>query len=424
MKKLERLINEMKLANVDKTFPTVPKEVREKIKSKLSKGSNLDDKGLNLLNLYNDGKVSDEKLGLAIKHLKRAQLPKGERVSSYDELRDKSIEAKWKALEPEKVAPEYTVKSKEFPKEKLFFPQSYAKLVAFSKYAIKQQGSKEDGERVNRWCVADENEEHYYKRYASDNSKFIVIVFKDKNGNLIWKNRYLYSINKNDKTEVANRLNDHTTLEELPLSSEARVFITNYYKLSTPKKERVNADDVKPWWVKKAKTRNAKLVLDGETVVWKNGTWVNGTWVNGTWENGTWLDGTFAAGNWLNGNWKNGIWEKPNLESRATNSIWHNGTWDNGSFISGTWKNGTWKNGVMVFSTWKDGVWEDGSFLNSTWENGTFKGGKWHNGFWEGGTWNSGWIYDKKKIGNFKPDWKWKDDCVLSPINPVEYWKK
>ena len=78
----------------------------------------------------------------------------------------------------------------------------------------------------------------------------------------------------------------------------------------------------------------------------------------------------------------------------------------------------------MVFSTWEDGVWEDGSFLSSKWKNGTFKGGKWHNSSWEGGTWNSGWIYDKKKIGNFKPDWKWKDDCVLSLINPAEYWKK
>lgn len=228
----------MKLDKIDNVFPTVPKEVREKIKSQLSKGSNLDDKGLNLLNLYKDGKVPEEKLNLAIKHLKRAQLPKGERVSSYDELKDKSIEAKQKALEPKEVVPEHTVKSKEFPKEKLFFPQSYAQLVAFSKYAIKQQGSKEDGERVNRWCVANEDNDNHYKRYVYDKSRFIVIVLKDKNGNLEWINRYLYSNDRLNMSEVADRLNQHVMLKNLPLSDEARTFIINHYKLSAPKEEK------------------------------------------------------------------------------------------------------------------------------------------------------------------------------------------
>ena len=146
--------------------------------------------------------------------------------------------------------------------------------------------------------------------------------------------------------------------------------------------------------------------LTGE-VTWKNGTWEDGAWKSGTWEGGSW-----EGGSWENGTWKGGVWEK---------GTWEKGTWESGFWYNGTWKNGTWERGLWVNGTWKSGTWKNGTWFNGTWEDGIWENGKWSNGTWENGTWKTGWIYDPKKKGNFKPDWEWSSSCVKSPINPKDY---
>jgi hypothetical protein len=158
---------------------------------------------------------------------------------------------------------------------------------------------------------------------------------------------------------------------------------------------------------KEIKVKNTKTKYDGKEneLHWHNGIWISGTWENGWWLRGTWESGTWLKGYWFNGTWKGGTWK---------NGIWKSGTWENGTWEDGTWEDGTWEGG-----TWKDGIW-----MKGVWEGGVWEDGTWLKGTWEGGTWRGGKIYDKGRIGNFKPDWKWlPNGCVESPISPAEYWK-
>jgi hypothetical protein len=141
----------------------------------------------------------------------------------------------------------------------------------------------------------------------------------------------------------------------------------------------------------------------GKRVVLIN--WLNGTWKSGTWENGTWEDGTWKDGIWKWGMWKAGVWE--------------NGTWENGTWNAGYWKNGVWQNGI-----WNNGWWIDGTWNTGVWENGLWENGVWKDGNWKSGKWLSGLIYDPKKTGNLKQNWKWDGNYVESPINPKEYFAK
>lgn len=117
---------------------------------------------------------------------------------------------------------------------------------------------------------------------------------------------------------------------------------------------------------------------------------------------------------------KDGVWE---------DKVWYDGIWEDGVWASGTWKNGKWlkgfwNSGVWEDGTWHDGEWKDGRFKEGMFLNGTWYDGIWEGGIWKGGEWKTGLIYDPKRKGNYKTNWKWKGDYVQSPISPKEYFKK
>lgn len=99
--------------------------------------------------------------------------------------------------------------------------------------------------------------------------------------------------------------------------------------------------------------------------------------------------------------------------------VWNKGTW-----VSGVWKDGAWHDGIWQKGTWIEGTWFDGRWLSGNWKGGVWLGGIWSRGTWEEGVWHRGWIYDPKKIGNFKEDWKWDGPFVESKISPKEYFEK
>jgi len=156
-----------------------------------------------------------------------------------------------------------------------------------------------------------------------------------------------------------------------------------------------------------------------DVFIWKAGTWEDGIWETGIWEYGTWENGVWKKGIWKYGAWKDGVWE---------DGVWESGTWLGGIWKNGFWKTGTWKVGVWEEGTWEAGKWENGIWKNGVWEKGTWKNGIWKDGIWQGGTWESGtwktgWILDKEKKGNFKPEWEWNGVYIVSPISPREYFK-
>jgi len=111
---------------------------------------------------------------------------------------------------------------------------------------------------------------------------------------------------------------------------------------------------------------------------------------------------------------------RANFEVRKDNFV----VWNNGEWNGGTWEDGIWKDGIFNGGIWKKGTWEFGEWHNGTWEDGTWLSGVWLSGVWEKGEWSIGWILDRNKVGNFKPEWRWNGDYVNSPINPKEYFAK
>jgi hypothetical protein len=170
-------------------------------------------------------------------------------------------------------------------------------------------------------------------------------------------------------------------------------------------------------------SKGVKVDLDKKVVEGEIGKKIDkgdNTWEGETWHFGVWKGGVWKGKIWKEGIWKNGIWE---------NGIWEKGWWKDGTWEGGTWKNGIWEKGWWKVGTWEGGTWENGTWKGGFWEDGIWKDGVWKNGIWEGGTWKNGiwengWIYDPKKIGNFKLDWKWDGKYVESPINPKEYFAK
>lgn len=77
----------------------------------------------------------------------------------------------------------------------------------------------------------------------------------------------------------------------------------------------------------------------------------------------------------------------------------------------GIWYGGVWKDG-----NWDGDIWKDGTWINGIWEGGTWEKGTWKDGWWKGGL-----IYDPKKLGKFKLDWKWDGDYVYSYFDPKRY---
>lgn len=136
-------------------------------------------------------------------------------------------------------------------------------------------------------------------------------------------------------------------------------------------------------WLKKANFEDAQVFVQGNTLIWMDGTWHGGDWMGGAWMAGNWYGGTWHDGEWKNGKWKDGVWL--------------NGTWENGWWTKGTWKNGIWDKGV-----WQNGVWEKGEWHNGTWHDGTWNDGLWLTGIWNGGTWKNGrWVNGKWRDGNW-----------------------
>jgi len=182
-----------------------------------------------------------------------------------------------------------------------------------------------------------------------------------------------------------------------------------------------------PDWVIRAKLGPDVSLIPAidNRVIFQDGTWINGTWEDGRWNNGTWKNGTWKNGSWENGNWRDGVWEN-GWHGGGTweNGIWKNGHWYLGVWLNGIWENGTWSDGRWKGGTWKNGTWRSGTWNKGTWEGGKWVTGTWITGTWKDGVWNYGFIFDPDKVGNFKPNWEWKDKYVASPISPKEYFAK
>jgi len=231
---LERLLNELRLVDVDKNFPTVPKEVKTYTKNKYKKGNDVDKRGVILLDLYKKGEVESNKVSTASGYLLSLSGDSLNNINTYDDLKKRYDEQKNNSTEEPKKDVLSTVQSKDLGNEVLFFPQSHAQLKSFSTWMAKKDT---EGTNVNHWCVAtDRNDNHEgYKQYGN---RYIIIVRK-KDGKVDWNSRYLYAVDDDGKTEIADKTNAHSTVSRVGFSEKTTTFIRRFGDNSSvnPKKK-------------------------------------------------------------------------------------------------------------------------------------------------------------------------------------------
>jgi hypothetical protein len=169
--------------------------------------------------------------------------------------------------------------------------------------------------------------------------------------------------------------------------------------------------------------------------------------------------------------WKGRAISNQDLKDKGTPKIWKNGVFGGMNLINTTFEDGVFESGIFYNGVFKGGVFKHGIFLGGIFKGGEFKGGIWVDGIWKGGKWNEKgcWIYDPHLEGNIQKGqdnktmlWETKalseifideetlirmskrsnndqknesiefikqvksklqGKCVLSPINPEEYWK-
>jgi hypothetical protein len=197
-------------------------------------------------------------------------------------------------------------------------------------------------------------------------------------------------------------------------------------------------DDIKAKfsWILNARTKNAILGKNDDTLIWYSGNWIDGEWFEGIWysgifERGVWLNGIFNSvqfdmksllngnflitdinnkyshfltGNWYDGNFENGtfgidgdFWNDQTIydidyknysldwNSNSSNTNWYYGNFNNGYFINSNWISGNFNNGYLKNSLWNTGDFYNGIFDGYEWKNGNFKGGDFVFGKWRYG---------------------------------------
>ena len=84
-------------------------------------------------------------------------------------------------------------------------------------------------------------------------------------------------------------------------------------------------------WMVNAETKNARLEIFQDTLVWNSGVWYNGDWYFGVWRDGEWRYGTWQNGVFYNGVWRNGTFKS---------GIIYNGKFFKGKILSGEIRGG------------------------------------------------------------------------------------
>jgi len=240
MKLIEQLINELKLADVDKAFPNVPEELRTKAKKDFKKkmkrpdipSVELDKRGVILLGMHRAGNIPAGKAGLVSGYLKALEDKNLARVYKFEDLKKAYDEQKANVGKEVSKSTVESISSKKFPTETLYFPHTKEQLIAKSADLAKKDKSGTEGANVNHWCVAVNDEGRgYYEAYMKNGSRFVLVV---KSNN----ERYLFSQNEHGAVELADKMNGHLELGQLKVSDEAKNFLEKFYSVSMPKRQK------------------------------------------------------------------------------------------------------------------------------------------------------------------------------------------